>query len=233
MFLIFLCKWSSLQYYILMYIEQLASQSKFVNCSSLGLEYSLLAYAIDRLLTPFSAQDTHTPASVSLYKPNSRALAASGIAVGSMSRVEATITHSGIVSSQNSTASPSSFRPPRLAATSSNVSANTDPDTRQTSPVSSINRELTRDNTRPLTPRSDARAGSGIGSADTSPMSIATSDAALAHGTKRTASGAYKTAIPDNNAIVDNMQPHRVHTRHQSLDSRAGKVGNVSEDEES
>ena len=75
---------------------------------------------------------------------------------------------------------------------------------------------------RPNTPRSDVRAGSGTGSANTSPMSIATSDAVLVQGTKRTASGACKAA-------TDNMQPRRSHTRHQSLDSRIGKVGNVSE----
>lgn len=135
---------------------------------------------------------------------------------------------SAIVSSRHSDASPSSSGPPRLAATSSNASANTDPETRQTSPVSSINRELIRAGVRPITPQSELHSRHCVGSADTSPTSIMTIDS-LAHGTKRTASGACKVGITTEcNTAFDSVQPQEQHTRHRSLDSRVGKVGNVS-----
>ena len=181
------------------------------------------------MLTLFLAQDTRAATFISPHQSSSQPTTVVDVVIASLPRIEATNTPSGIVSSQHSPASPPSSGPPRLAATSSNVSAHTDPETRQTSPVSSINRELVRDGMRPITPRSDARAGSRMGSANTSPMSLVTSDAVLVQGTKRTASGACKTTMPESNAVTDNMQSRSVHTRHQSLDSRVGKVGNVSE----
>ena len=144
-------------------------------------------------------------------------------------RMEFKYAQSGVVSSQHSEDSPSSSGPPRLAATSSNVSANTDPETRQTSPVSSINRELVRAGVRPITPQNETHSRNHVGSVDTSPTSIIDTDSVV-HGTKRTASGAFKVAMTaDCNPATNSMQFQKQHTRHGSLDSRVGKVGNVSE----
>ena len=132
----------------------------------------------------------------------------------------------GITSSQRSNASISSSGPPRLAPSSSDVSANTDPDTRQTSPVSSVTRDPIRGSTRPATPRSEGRAESRAASYDESPMSSTTANP-VAYGTKRTASGTSKavTAVTQNNET--DIRKRKGHGRHSSHDPRVGRTGNV------
>ena len=180
------------------------------------------------MLNYLPAADNYSTTSVSPYRSISHQRDPIQNTNNIEARMDIKYSQFGIISSQHSDASPSSSGPPRLAATSSNVSANTDPETRQTSPVSSINRELIRAGVRPITPQSELNGRHRVGSDDTSPASITTADS-VAHGTKRTASGACKVAMTTEcKTAIDGVQPQKQHVRHRSLDSRIGKVGNVS-----